>query len=176
MDKRKGDALWERHVEILLLVKTVLLHPLSLVNTARFREIEQCARCHADYQLVLYRKSHASLNSLLSTLTLMSVVLQSSARPDLSQPGGNQLDQIRLQPHQRRCATPWAMGTDICVRNQDVAMRCKCMFPSTLPAFQRKGRWAYWHVASGCLFVINDGVFQTRHPMQGRFTPAAHQT
>jgi hypothetical protein len=28
------------------------------------------------------------------------------------------------------------------------------MFPPTLTAFQRKRRWAYWHIASGCLFVI----------------------
>jgi hypothetical protein len=40
------------------------------------------------------------------------------------------------------------------------------MFPPTLTAFQRKGRCAYWHIASGCLFVVRGGLFQTRHSTQ----------
>lgn len=59
--------------------------------------------------------------------------------------------------------TSRTMRTTIHVRRHDIAARGKRMLPTTLIAFQRKGRWAYWHIASGSLFVRCGGLPQTHH-------------
>lgn len=53
------------------------------------------------------------------------------------------------------------MRTNIHVGHQDIATRGKRMFPTALTTFQRKRRWAYWHITSGSLFVICSGLPQT---------------
>ena len=55
------------------------------------------------------------------------------------------------------------MRTNIDVLRQDIATRGKRMFPTALTTFQRKGRWAYWHITSGSLFVIRGRLPQTHH-------------
>lgn len=55
------------------------------------------------------------------------------------------------------------MRTSIHVRRQRIATRGKRMLPTTLIAFQRKGRWAYWHITSGSLLLLCDGLPHTHH-------------
>ena len=90
----------------------------------------------------------------------MCVVLQSFALQNLLALGGNPFDQIQVRPTQCRRATARAMRTIIHIRYQDIASRRKCMFPTALTAFQRKWRWAYWHIAYGSLCVVCDGLHQ----------------
>lgn len=55
------------------------------------------------------------------------------------------------------------MRTNIHLRHQNIATRGKRMLPTALTTFQRKGRWAYWHITSDSLFVICGGLRQTHH-------------